>query len=385
MKLFIFAGELSGDTHGGSLLQALKGRIPQLSVSGVAGPALRAQGVESVLPMEAFSVMGLSDVLWSLPRLWRHFNCIRDHILNVQPEVVVFIDSPSFSLRMAKTLRKHGFKGKIVQYICPTVWAWGKHRIQRLVNAFDLLLTIYPFEAQYFAHTPLRVQYVGNPVQEMISRRQYDPNWRASFGVQPQNQLLALFPGSRLGEIKRNLPLQLEAAKLLQKQYPEISILISNAQEQNTQLIQELTADKRLKLDREAFLIPKEHSFDLMRSCRSAIAKSGTVTLELALHQCPTVAMYQLSTLNRLYARHILRLDLPFYCIVNILGEKEIFPEFIDQSGSSQDLYDRLKPLYEEGNARNRCIADCQTIQSMFKTNDASSCAAQAIQETLKK
>lgn len=377
MKLFIFAGELSGDMHGGLLLEAIK-RYTKPSVSGVPGPALRKHEIESVLPMEAFSVMGLSDVLLSLPRLWKQFNCIRDYILDVKPDIVIFIDSPSFSLRMAKVLRKQGFKGKIIQYICPTVWAWGKERIQQLVDNFDLLLTIYPFELEYFAHTSLQVKYVGNPLQEIVSNYQYHPNWRKIFGLPQDDPVLALFPGSRLGEIQRNLSLQLEAAKLLQEQDPKLSIAISCAQESNLPAIQKILKNDHLQV-KKLHLIPKDYSYDLMRSCRAAIAKSGTVTLELALHQCPSLVMYQLSTLNKLYAKYLLKLKLPHYCIVNILKQKTVFPELIDASYTAEDLYNHLRVLYEEGVERHRCLIECQEIQAMFKEKNASLCAAQAI------
>ncbi len=152
---FIFAGEASGDLHGGPLVKALKQLNPASTITGVAGPAMRAQGVECLIPMEEFQVMGFSDVLAAFPKLWRQFHQVRDTILTTKPEVVILIDYPGFNLRLAKALRKKGFQGKIVQMICPTVWAWGKNRIHTMVNTLDLLLTIYPFEADCFANTSL--------------------------------------------------------------------------------------------------------------------------------------------------------------------------------------------------------------------------------------
>lgn len=382
-NIYLFAGELSGDMHGSMLIKALRARHPELSFTGVGGPSMRSQGVTGNLRMENFEVMGFSDVLWSLPRLWKQFYQVRDAILAASPQAVIFIDSPSFSLRMAAALRKAGYKGKIVQYICPTVWAWGSNRIQQMSETFDLLLTIFPFEAAYFAKSPLKVQYVGNPLQEAIVKHQYDADWHKLFGIKNSDQLIAIFPGSRVGEIRRNLPKQLEAAKFLQQENPEISFAISCAHEHNMELVQDILAKSQLQHNREVFFVPKAYSYELMRTCRSAIAKSGTVTLELALHKCPTVVVYELTMLNRLIAKYVLRVNLPHYCIVNILRKKTVFPELIAEGFSSQNLYQNLKALYEDGAAREYCLKECQEVQSMFQENNASERAAEAIVNTL--
>ena len=382
--LFIFAGELSGDMHGGLLIKALKQNMPDLTFSGVAGPDMRAHDVTEVLRMEDFEVMGFSDVLRSFPRLWQQFYHVRDYILDTKPQMAIFIDSPSFSLRMAAALRKSGFRGKIVQYISPTVWAWGENRVHQMADTFDLLLTIYPFEAEYFAKTLLKVEYVGNPLQEAIHHHQYDPHWQKLFGIKQVDHLIALFPGSRTSEISRNLPKQLEAAKLLQKENKNISFAISCAHEHNMDLVQDILRKSNLQQNKEVFFVPKSHSYELMRDARSAIAKSGTVTLELALHQCPTVVVYQLTMLNWLIAKYVLRVNLPHYCIVNILKQKTIFPELIAEGFSPQNLYQHLKTLHESGQKRDHCLDECRKVQELFKDADASKRAARAIIELIK-
>lgn len=379
--VFMFAGELSGDSCGGMLLHHLKLLVKDLVVTGVGGPKMRAQGLTGPVAMEDFEVMGFSDVLWALPRLWRQFNVIRNFILKKHPNIVIFIDSPSFSMRMARALRKNGYKGKIVQYVCPMIWAWGKHRIAELEAHFDLLLTIYPFERKFFSNSRLNVQYVGNPLQERIKHHTYDPNWQKLFGIKQTDNLIALFPGSRKAEIQRNLPKQLEATKLLQKEHPNASFAISCAHESNMELVQNILKASQVQHNRDVFFIPREYSYDLMRSCRSAIAKSGTVTLELALHQCPTVVVYELTALNRFIAKYILRVKLPHYCIVNILTEKTVYPELIKNGFSSQNLYQNLKHLHEDGPKRIDCMAGCKEVAGILPEIDASSRAAKAIFE----
>src|SRR5437016_2086989 len=145
---FIFAGESSGDLHGSRLMEALK-KSKGCTFTGVGGPLMRAQYMKSILNMEDFLVIGFTDVIKALPKLYKQFYKVRDAILKQEPDCVILIDYPEFNLRLAKALRKKKYKGKIVQYICPTVWAHGKHRINTMANTLDLLLTIFPFEAAF--------------------------------------------------------------------------------------------------------------------------------------------------------------------------------------------------------------------------------------------
>ncbi len=287
-KIFIFAGEKSGDLLGSHLLKALKERLPQYEIEGVGGPEMRDEGFDCILHSEEFEIMGFSDILRSLPKFRRQFRHIRNHILETKPDGVIFIDYPGFNLRMAKALRKHHFKGKLIQYISPTVWAWGKNRATQMAENLDLLMTIYPFEKACFEGTSLNVKYVGNPIKEIVGKYNYDEDWARLFGIKETENLVAIFPGSRKGEIQLNLPYQLKAAEMLKKEKPDTRFAISCAHDKIMPVMQNILNDNSLKLNRDIFLLPKGYSYELMRDSRSAIAKSGTVTLELALHQCPT-------------------------------------------------------------------------------------------------
>jgi lipid-A-disaccharide synthase len=381
--LFIFAGEPSGDLHGAHLLQALKRILPDYHTKGVGGPQMRSQGLQTVMDMEDFAVMGFTDVLKSLPKLYQNFIKIRDNILESNPEAVIFIDYPGFNLRMAHTLRKKGYKGRLIHYICPSVWAWGKNRIKKMTQTLDLLLTIFPFEAPYFSHTPLQVEYVGNPLQEYIRHHHYDDHWHQKCELPKDKNLIAIFPGSRQGEIKRNLPKQLAGARLLRESDPNLAFGISCVSNHLIPLIQEIASLNHLKTGVDLFFVPKIFSYELMRDSQSAIAKSGTVTLELALHKRPTVVVYELSRLNHIIAKYGMRLNLPHYCIVNILCGKQVFPELIEQGFTSQNLYEQIRALHADGEARNACLTDCQKLQDLLQKNNASQTAAQAIAKVL--
>jgi lipid-A-disaccharide synthase len=332
--------------------------------------------------MEEFQVMGFVDIVRKLPAIWKQFHVVRDHILNTKPDVTVLIDYPGFNLRLAKSLRKKGYQGKIVHYICPTIWAWGYDRIHTLVKTLDLLLTIFPFEPPLFAKTPLEAQFVGHPLVEALQKHPYNDNWYQSVGLPHTDHLIALFPGSRPGEIHRFLKRQLQAALRLRQDSPSVQIAISCADSNVIPLVTEIAEEYQLTIGKDLFLVPREYSYDLMKACRCAIAKSGTVNLEIALHGKPAVVVYEVSLINYLIMWYVLRLYLSYYSIVNILCDRSVYPELMQEDFTADNVYNALKPLYQEGPARDACIRGCQEAKALLGTEQtvmASQHAAQAI------
>lgn len=381
-RLFIFSGEPSGDLHGSHLIKALQGQNPSFDISGVCGPEMRKEKITNILDMENFAVMGFSDVFRSLPKLIKQFLKVKNYILTSQPSAVILIDYPGFNLRLAAALRKNGYKGKIIQYISPTVWAWGKERIEKMAALLDGLLTIYPFEEECFKHTKLPVYYVGNPLLEYQANYPFSKEWKKKLNIPDHRPLVALFPGSRMGEIKRNLPKLLETASLLKKREDRAVFAISAFSKEIEDLI-----DEQIKrspgLRKDIYLVPKAFSHELMKDACCAVAKSGTVALQLALHQCPSVIIYELSLLNKWIAKYLLKVNLPFYCIVNILGKQEVFPELIKEAYTPQTIYQQLLPFFEESQKRQNCLQSCQKIYEELSGLNASQTAAQAIRNLI--
>lgn len=380
-SVFILSGEHSGDLHGGALLRALRARNPDWTFAGVGGPDMLAQGLQLLIPMADFQVFGFTDIVKKFPKLWRQFHFLSQWILENHPDIVILVDYPGFNLRLARKLRKSGYKGKIVQLISPTVWAWGKGRIDTLAANYDLLLTIFPFEPPLFAHTKLPVKFIGHPLVEKISEHRYNNFWREDCRIPPAVRSLAIFPGSRPSEVQRLLTRQLEAAKLLRADDPDLQILISCADDALKPAL-ELAMDKSGLSN--SYLIPKSLSYELMDDCHTALAKSGTVTLEIALHDTPCVVVYEVSRFNAWIGRHLIGLKLKFFCIVNILCNKEIFPEFIVDPFTAKQLAEALLPLHREGPARENCVDGCREARQALETPTGTSVAeraAQAIEE----
>lgn len=368
--LFLFAGEPSGDLHGEEILKALLEKDPSLKIIGVGGPKMRKFPIDCVLPMEAFQVMGFVDVFLALPKLIRQFHLIKQAILMRKPKKVVLIDYPGFNLRLARSLRKSGFKGKICHFICPSVWAWGKKRIPLMAANLDMLLSILPFEKEIFAHTSLAIRYVGNPLVGHI--KSHRPNPLPELG---ESKVLGIFPGSRSKEIERNLHKQLYCARRLLTLDPTLKVALSVANPKFCSRMQQICIEVGIAPQ----FIPHEYAYDLMSRCHLALATSGTVTLELALHHVPTVVTYGISTLDLIIARYILRIILPFYCLVNIIANKEIFPELIGPNLRDETLFDKASLFLASPDARSTCTQACAAIEELLTHKDASKEAAEAI------
>jgi lipid-A-disaccharide synthase len=364
MNIFLLAGEASGDLHGARLANALLGH----TLYGVAGPRMRQSGVEPILRSEDFQIMGFVDVVKALPRLRKQLDTCVDAILTRQPDVVVTIDYAGFNMRLHRRLRDAGYKGKLIQFISPKVWAWGKRRIPKLAQTLDLLLVIFPFEPQVFEGTSLPVEYVGNPLTEELAEFTSDPTFRTTHGFSPDAPILGIFPGSRKSEIKLNLPYQLATARRLHSQFPDLEFGLSVANDTVAPLIG-TPPGIRLIHDSE----------QLMHHSHAALATSGTVNLQLALHNTPTVVVYRLTWLNAILARLVFRINLPHYSIVNICAGKALFPELIHTQFTAKNAAQKLALLIGEGPVRAQCLADCAALAATLQTSHPSTHAAELI------
>ena len=326
IDLFIVAGEPSADLLGASILE----KLSEANIEAVAGPKMREHPIQVFSEMEKLCSMGFIGIVSSLPRLIRQFFKIRKEILSKNPKVALFIDYPGFNLRLERSLKKKGFSGKIIHYVCPTVWAWGKRRVAILEKNVDLLLCLFPFEKKYFSRNKLQVEYIGHPLTRKIEPK--------SIG---RTNTLAIFPGSRTSEIEKNLKIQLNAAKEIQKHDPSASVAISISQGNKRKLIEQIVKGFPCKL------VPPNESYSLMKRARVALATSGTVTLELALHKTPTVVNYAIDRFDQFLAQKIFRINLPYYCIVNIIAGREIFPEFFGSNLKEKAFCDAAKKMWD--------------------------------------
>lgn len=373
IDLFIIAGEPSGDLQGFHLVQELLRMHPSLKIGAVAGPLMRTLPIKQLFPMENLQVMGFIDVLLALPQIYRQFKAIRKKILELSPKAVLCIDYPGFNLRLQKHLRKKGYTGKLIHFVCPTVWAWGKKRIPLMAKNLDLLLTLFPFEKACFSHTTLPTAYVGNPIAAKVASFIPSKTFRQKYQISETQKILSIFPGSRKKEIERNLKIQIETASELRRLDPTLQIALSIA---HLDLEGEI---RNLARDLKPIYIPPSDTYDLMRASHLSLATSGTVTLELALHGIPTVVNYAIKPLDCFLAQKIFRIHLPFYCIVNIISSARIFPELFGPHLTKEQLFFWAQKLWFDDVERQEVLEGCTRVRKSLGINNSAQTAAEKI------
>ena len=302
LDIFVVCGEMSGDNLAAKILKPIAHRF---SIEGIIGQRLEKIGVKKFLSIDAFQKMGFVDVFKNLPRFLVLFQKIKKTIIEKNPKIVVLVDNPDFNLLLAKALRKRLFKGKLVQLVCPSVWAWRKGRIKTIEKNFDLLLTLLPFEKDLFSSPSLQVTYIGHPLIEELAQTPLV----TKMPFPSKKPTIGLFPGSRKKEISLNLPLQLKAVYALRHTY---QIGISVASKKFLPLIETLAKN----LPMNVLMIPFENRLVFMKNIQFALSKLGSVNLELAFFKVPTILTYPLPFLKNFFYNTFLK---SFYPITPLL------------------------------------------------------------------
>ena len=324
--IYLIAGEPSGDRLGACLIAALKQHTGgQCQVSGIGGPEMEKQGLRSHFPMSELSVMGFTEVLPRLPNLLRRIRGAVKHILANNPDVVVTIDSPDFSLRIAKKLR--GKNISLIHYVAPSVWAWKPGRAKKLASLVDHLLTLLPFEPPYFEREGLISSFVGHSVIESGADQGDGIDFRERYNISPDAKVLCLLPGSRLSEVKRLLPILGEVVARLNNS--KLHLLMPIVENVSREIRQEISSWRNTP----RIINDDSEKFAAFAASDAAIAASGTVALELALAKVPYVTVYKLNPLTALIARSMI--ETPFFNIINILLGRESVPELIQENCKS--------------------------------------------------
>jgi lipid-A-disaccharide synthase len=344
--IFIVSGETSGDNLAGRLMAALKAETGgRVRFAGVGGPQSEAQGLESLFPMRELSLMGLAEVLPHLPRLIKRLNQTVEAAKTLRPDVVVTVDSPDFCLRVAHRL--HGWGIPVVHYVAPQLWAWRPGRARRLATRIDHLMALLPFEVAFFAKYGIASTFVGHPAIESGAGHGDGPAFRAKHAISPDATLLCVVPGSRPGEARRMLPIFAPALAMIMEKHPDLRVVIPVA-DAAADLVAQLTRDWPFPV---VFASPADR-FDAFAASDAAMAKSGTVTLELALAGVPMVVAYRVSPATAFIVRRLI--SVKHASLVNLLTEREVVPEFLQENCTPERLAAGVEALLDSSEVRER-------------------------------
>ena len=359
MKLFIVAGEPSGDMHATELVHALKQTSPDIELYSAGGPEL-AKCTTQVADLASHAVTGLFEVLSYLPTIVRVFNQIAAKIEEIDPDVVVFTDYPDFNFRMAKRVAKPG--RKLVYFISPQLWAWRKGRLKLVKQFIDKMLVIFPFEEGFYKENGVKAAFVGNPLVNTIA--QMKPH--ATETDAPQRILL--LPGSRRKEVKANLPVMAAAKKRLAGRVDaRFSVL------------------KHPSLDPELFQCAQDAGIEIFegnpheefQSVDLAIACSGTVTFELALSGVPTVVLYRMNAITYHVVKRLVKVDA--ISIPNLILKHHVFPELIQNDASPDGIADEVASILNSPDRLTHIRSELTRFRTLVKAFDADYAANEII------
>lgn len=335
MKVFMIAGEASGDVLGARIMRdAPKG----FSFSGIGGAEMQEAGLTPLFPMQELSVMGVAEILPRLPNLLRRIRETQDAILAQKPDVILTIDSPDFSFRVVKGVKAKWPQAKAIHMVAPTVWAWRQERAKKMAALYDRLFCLFPFEPAYFTEHGLDARFVGHPIIDTYHT--YPPINRQ------KNDFLVLF-GSRMGEIKRIAPVFMDVCRVLRGKNPEISIY-SPVFDHLKPVLQDMAGGLPIEW------VPATQRYELFARCGRAMAVSGTAGLELSVFGCPHVIGYKMNPLT--YALIKGRVQTPYAHLENIIQNEMLVPEFLQQNCTVDALIEGVQSLPEEMSERQSAL-----------------------------
>ena len=311
-----------------------------VNFSGVGGERMLEQGLTSLFPMSDLSVMGLAEVIPHLPRLVRRLIHTVSEIERINPNVVVTIDSPDFCFRVARRLRGKGIT--LIHYVAPTVWAWKPGRARKIAAFLDHLLALLPIEPEIFEAAGLATTFVGHPVVESGADRGDGPEFRQRHGIAAEVPLICVLPGSRHGETSRLLPIFERTVAMLRDARPELRIVVPTVGAVADEVSAAIAG-----WSVPAFTVQGEsEKYDAFAASDAALAASGTVSLELAMARVPTVIAYRMSALTAWIARRVVRIR--FASLVNIILDREIIPERLQEACSPRELANAVENLLDD-------------------------------------
>jgi len=361
VRVFVVAGEASGDLHAANLLRALRLEEPGIEAAGVGGERLREAGLECVARSEELSVMGLAEVVRDLPRLLRLSRRVRAEALARRPDVAVLVDSPDFNLPLALRLRRAGIP--VVVYVSPQLWAWRSGRVRRIRRDVRKVLCILPFEVGFYASHGVAAEYVGHPLVDELA-----PVIAARPAVEPGT--LALLPGSRWHEVEALLPTMLRTAGALRAELPGLKARLVAAPGLDCERLAAMVAAAG-----SAAEIVTEDRHRALAACASALVASGTATLECALLDVPMVVGYRLHALSYALAKRMVRV--PHVALVNLVAGRRIVAEAVQDEFSESRLVAEARGLFgPAGDAQRRELA---AVREALGEPGASRRAARAV------
>lgn len=359
MKLYIIAGEASGDLHGANLVKALKNLNDDLEIRGWGGDRMAAEGVDITRHIRDLAFMGFSEVVMNLKTILGNISYCKEDIRKFAPDAVILIDYPGFNLRIAPFAKKLGIK--VLYYISPQIWAWKSNRVHAIKKYVDEMYTILPFEEAFYARYDMNVQFVGHPLLDELKEYAEKPAL--------DSKTIALLPGSRKQEISKMLPIMLS----MRSEFPEFQFKVAAAPSIDDSFYQKIAGDD--------IALVRNGTYPLLASAKAALVTSGTATLECALIGTPEVVCYRGSFISYEIAKRLV--NLKFISLVNLIMDKEVVRELIQAELNKKNLHHELTKILGDDEYRSQMQTSFKSMKELLGGIGASARCANHMLKTL--
>ncbi len=377
-QLMIVAGEASGDLHGANLVRALRLQCPGITLCGMGGPELEKAGVEILYDASKISVMGFFEVISRLKDIFKAQVTLRKRLESQRPDLLIVIDLPDFNLPLARKAKKLGIP--VFYYITPKVWAWRSGRVKTIKKLVDKLGVILPFEKKYFLERGVEAEYVGHPLLDSVKTQVGREAFLTSLHIPQNSTCVGLLPGSRSREVASLLPVFLQAAELLVKSAVKPLVFLVPQASTITEDDFRLAGlfDSKEKVD---IRVVNENRYDMMAACDVVVAASGTVTLELALLEIPMLVVYKVAPLTYRLGKLLIKLE--HFSLVNLIAEREVVTELLQDEVQPERIATKLTALLEDDSKRDEMICGLREVKEKMGQKGASQKAANVALECM--
>ena len=369
-KIFVLTGEPSGDKLASKVIVQLKSSRSDIEYLSVGGEYLKSLGIKSLYDLKEVTYLGFTRVLLNIFKIKSKINETVKEIIKFKPDILFSVDSPDFTLRVAKEVKKLDSNIKIIHFVAPQVWVWREHRVKQLKSFLDHVLLLFPFEKKYFEKEGIQCTFTGHPLLEDQSKSKVDINQI----IKDNKKIFSIYPGSRLSEINVLTPILFEFVKMMNEKYKDLFFAFHSTAE-HVQLIQNLLLKENFK--NCGAIGDEKIKSHILKSSMFAVAKSGTISLEICNAKIPSVIIYKMGMINFFIVKMLVKIK--FANIINIAAEEEVIPELLQSKCNPKDIYNTVDKLLSNKQALENQVNKSQEIISNFKTERSSEIASSVL------
>ena len=373
-KIFVLTGEPSGDKLASKVIEQLKTTRSDIEYLSVGGECLNALGIKSLYDIKEITYLGFTRVIVNVFKIKKKINETVNKIIEFKPDILFSVDSPDFALRVSKEIKKKNPNIKTIHFVSPKIWVWRENRIKKLKFFLDHILLLFPFEKKYFDKEAIKSTFTGHPLLEDRSKSKVD----ISQIVKENKKIFSIYPGSRLSEIDVLTPILFKFVKKMNMKYKDLFFAF-HCTSQHAQLIQKLLLNEGLK--NCSAIADEKIKYHVLNSSIFAVAKSGTISLEICNAKVPSIIIYKMNMINFLIIKMLVKVK--FANIINIAANEEIIPELLQSECNSNNIYNKVDKLLSDKEALEKQVSKTQQIVNNFRTQKSSKIACSVLEEYL--